>query len=261
MSSRATRADGPTGKASTLTLNPKPPKITPLCSDRLPPIYNRPLISQQQDCAADNSVTLDVGANIGSCTLLLVMMGRRVVAFEPNPHNLFFLTGSVKKLQPQDRQRLTLYAAGAGASAGEHKLFTQQGNFGNSILDNPNQSDTVPLHTVFTVTLDEALWPDPSLPPPCIPLMKMDVQGFEVQALQGAKRLLAAKAIKRIATEVAPSFLAAQGTTASALIKLLVASGFQFYEGLNYAEASNLAWLDAQATVNPMHGIDIVVSL
>lgn len=92
-------------------------------------------------------------------------------------------------------------------------------------------------------------------------MMKMDVQGFEVQALQGAKRLLAAKAIKRIATEVAPSFLAAQGTTASALIKLLIAAGFQFYGGLNYADDSTLIWLDQQATANPFHGIDIVVSL
>jgi len=213
------------------------------------------------DCAAEHGVTLDVGANIGSCTLMLVMLGKRVVAFEPNPHNLFFLTSSIKRLPPQHRQRLTLYAAGAGASAGEHKLFTQQGNYGNSILDTPNQSDNVPLHTVFTVTLADALWPDPSLPPPCIHLMKLDVQGFEVQALQGAKRLLAAKAIKRIATEVAPSFLAAQGTTASALIKLLITAGFQFYGGLNYADDSTLIWLDQQATANPFHGIDIVVSL
>ena len=231
-----------------------------LLSDRLPPLYSRPL-SAGSECPAGNSVTLDVGANIGSCTLMLVSLGKKVVAFEPNPHNLFFLTSSIKRLPQQHRERLTLHAAGAGASAGEHKLFTQQGNFGNSILDNPNQSDNVPLHTVFTVTLDDALWPNPSLPPPCIPLMKMDVQGFEVQALQGATRLLAAKAIKRIATEVAPSFLAAQGTKASELIKLLSASGFHFENHLNLGSPETLQWLDAQTVINPYHGIDIIASL
>jgi FkbM family methyltransferase len=203
---------------------------------------------------------LDVGANIGSCTLMLVMEGKQVTAFEPNPHNLFFLTNSIKRLPAQFRKNLTLHAAAAGASAAAHELFTQQGNFGNSVLDHPNQSDTVPLHTVRTVTLDQALWPDPSLPPPCIPLMKMDVQGFELQVLQGAKRLLAAKAIKRIATEVAPSFLAAQGTKASELMKLLAASSFQFEGHLNLMP-STLDWLDAQATGNPMLGIDIVATL
>jgi FkbM family methyltransferase len=224
-------------------------------------MYSLPLVSAKSDCPAGDSMTLDVGANIGSCTLMLVMMGQKVVAFEPNPHNLFFLTNSIKRLPPQIRANLKLHAAGAGASAAAHKLFTQQGNFGNSILDNPNQSDTVPQHTVFTVTLDDALWPDASLPPPCISLMKMDVQGFEVQALQGAKRLLAAKAIKRIATEVAPSFLAAQGTKASELIKLLSNSGFHFQSHLNYNNNQTLAWLDAQATMNPYHGIDITVTL
>jgi FkbM family methyltransferase len=240
---------------------PKRPQITIAYSDRLPPLFSVPLVAEKTDCPASNSVTLDVGANIGSCTLMLVMAGKKVVAFEPNPHNLFFLTNSIKRLPPQFRQQLTLHAAGAGASAGAHKLFTQQGNFGNSILDNPNQSDTVPLHTVFTVTLDDALWPDPSLPPPCIPLMKMDVQGFEVQALKGAKRLLAARAIKRIATEVAPSFLAAQGAKASELIKLLRDSGFHFEGHLNYNNPQTLEWLDAQATMNPFHGIDVMVTL
>ena len=137
-------------------------------------MYSLPLVSAKSDCPAGDSMTLDVGANIGSCTLMLVMMGQKVVAFEPNPHNLFFLTNSIKRLPPQIRANLKLHAAGAGASAAAHKLFTQQGNFGNSILDNPNQSDTVPQHTVLTVTLDDALWSDASLPPPCISLMKMD---------------------------------------------------------------------------------------
>ena len=83
-----------------------------------------------------------------------VEMRQNFVAFVPNPHNLFFLTNSIKRLPPQIRANLKLHAAGAGSSAAAHKLFTQQGNFGNSILDNPNQSDTVPQHTVFTVTLD-----------------------------------------------------------------------------------------------------------
>lgn len=41
---------------------------------------------------------------------------------------------------------------------------------------------------IVTGTLDDILWPDPSTPPPNIRVMKMDVQGYEVKILKGAKR-------------------------------------------------------------------------
>jgi hypothetical protein len=58
--------------------------------------------------------------------------------------------------------------------------------------------------------------------------------------------LLVAKAIKRIATEVAPSFLAAQGTKTSELIKLLSNSGFHFQSHLNYNNNQTLGWLSLE---------------
>ena len=51
-------------------------------------------------------------------------------------------------------------------------------------------------YTVLVKTLDEVIWPIPTTLPPVILVMKLDIQGYELKALQGARRLLAVKAIK-----------------------------------------------------------------
>ena len=48
-------------------------------------------------------VLLEVGANIGACTVELLMRTRaRVVAFEPSAKNLFYLTRSISLLAQRD---------------------------------------------------------------------------------------------------------------------------------------------------------------
>ncbi len=78
-------------------------------------------------------------------------------------------------------------------------------------------------------TLDNAMWPAyrHALQPPNIALLKIDAQGFEVKLLQGAQRLLAARAIKAIKTELAGNWLKAQGTSPRKLCALLEFHGFK----------------------------------
>jgi hypothetical protein len=114
-------------------------------------------------------------------------------------------------------------------------MFSEPRNLGNSVIGHPTRADPksgrkVAVYLlsckclfisskVHVYRLDDALWPiqSPGLPVPNIPVMKMDVQGlaiqfsvpphshgtgFELNVLRGAKRLLGAKAIKKILTEV-----------------------------------------------------------
>ena len=68
-----------------------------------------------------------------------------------------------------------------------------------------------------------------SHPPPNIAVMKVDVQGYEVLLLQGARALLEARAIKVIKTELAGKWLAAQGSSVRAYCAALAAHGFTLY--------------------------------
>ncbi len=183
------------------------------------------------------SIFVDAGANIGSCSLLLSSNGARTVSFEPQPSNLFYLTSSVLALEPDARARVRVHPVGLGPARAKHTIFAQKGNAGNSVIDvvvpdhfTQAADMTANKFDVFVDTLDNALWPKAvrsSTPPPNIPLMKMDVQGYEGKLLAGAKHLLAARAIKAIKTELAGAWLRAQGITPRALCATLEAHNFR----------------------------------
>ena len=176
--------------------------------------------------SVDRAIFVDAGANIGSCSLLMLSLGVVTHAFEPLEKNLFYLNASLSR-NPGFETRAHLHAIGLGEAKRTMKIFSQRGNIGNSVLGTPvtdfdGQGHLV--HTPVTVrvgTLDGELWPNSRDLPPCIPLMKMDVQGFEVKLLTGARRLLAAGAIRAIKFEVALRWIHAQNSSAAILLKAL----------------------------------------
>ena len=60
-------------------------------------------------------VAFDLGANIGACTVELLMRTHaHVVAFEPSPINLFYMTRSLKMLPKELAQRVVVYPIALG---------------------------------------------------------------------------------------------------------------------------------------------------
>ena len=117
-----------------------------------------------------------------------------------------------------------------GEAKGHSLIYRQANNGGNSVIgvvqpDQPSDYDQMARNSepVTISTLDDELW---SEPPPRILVMKMDIQGFEVKALHGARRLLAARAIQHIQLEADPAFLRAQNTSTAELCGLLIDAGF-----------------------------------
>merc|ERR1719375_2510131 len=88
--------------------------------------------------SAKPGIYVDVGANIGAC--VMQMLARpdvdQVVAFEPSPANLYYMTNSlVKQIQSGDAsvmKNLVLYPRPLGASRSTHTLSEQPGNAGNT---------------------------------------------------------------------------------------------------------------------------------
>ncbi len=182
---------------------------------------------------------VDAGANIGSCSLLMLASGASTVAFEPLAANLHYFTSAVVRNGPAFGARLTLHPSALGARRRLSYVHSSPRNAGNTVVDRAvgdNAEDeramraAGPAQPVPIVTLDEALWPDEHEPPPRIALLKMDVQGLEAQLLRGARRLLRAAAIQHIKFEVAPRWLHAQNTSAAALFCILQRNGFMLAE-------------------------------
>ena len=157
---------------------------------------------------------LELGANIGVCTLtLLVRTNATLVVFEPNPANLWHLTRTLAwatEDNPTIRDRVAVYPIGAGNASASSWLYEDPGNGGNSVLDHPAEFTSVtsarqPLR-VEVRALDEVL-PSPGFAD-WVAAVKLDVQGYECRALDGSLRLLGNKSSLAMFVEVSPGHLA-----------------------------------------------------
>jgi FkbM family methyltransferase len=130
------------------------------------------------------SSILDVGANKGNWS-------RQAAAIFPDAN--FILVEPQQEMIPSlqqfcgDYPKARFVEAGAGASAGELPLTIWDDLAGSSFLPNENAaiSDGKERRTVKVVTID-SLYDDPSKYPE---LVKLDIQGFELEALKGAGKL------------------------------------------------------------------------
>lgn len=173
---------------------------------------------------------VDVGANIGACTLQMLARPDvlNVVAFEPNPENLFYLTSSV--LANKDyAAKLALYPLALGSRRGEFRLWVDRSNPGNSAVGTRVQRRMRRgLARVESTTLDDIFFRESK--PPYIHVLKMDAQGSEVQILKGATRLLASGAVGAVKFEFARLWLRWHGEEPIELFSLLHCHGYGIYK-------------------------------
>eukprot|EP00316_Scyphosphaera_apsteinii_P009426 CAMPEP_0119321848 /NCGR_PEP_ID=MMETSP1333-20130426/56611_1 /TAXON_ID=418940 /ORGANISM="Scyphosphaera apsteinii, Strain RCC1455" /LENGTH=235 /DNA_ID=CAMNT_0007328925 /DNA_START=8 /DNA_END=713 /DNA_ORIENTATION=+ len=95
----------------------------PECAD-LPELYRR--------ARADGGIVVDAGANIGACTLhMLLTTDAHVLAFEPGADNLFYFSSSLMQLREfftNAEQHLQLYPLAVGAANVSDELHATIGN-------------------------------------------------------------------------------------------------------------------------------------
>lgn len=166
------------------------------------------------------STVLDVGANIGIYTEFLADLvgpGGRVVAFEPEPRNVERLRAATSAL-PQ----VTVVHAGVGPRSGSLKLFVAD----DLNVDHRTYATDDPGRRVIevpAVSLDEYLG-DMNLR---VDVIKMDIQGAELGALQGAARLLAGPDAPALLMEYWPHGLRAAGAAPESLLDFLRDAGYR----------------------------------
>lgn len=164
---------------------------------------------------------IDCGANVGYFTILAAkLLGPtgRVEAFEPDPDNLEILRANVNNNQFTN---VTVHAAAAGLKNGQRFLYQSVGNAGDHRTWNDNK-ELRPTVAVQVEQLDSVLADLER-----IDVMKIDVQGDEMQVLQGAQQLINRSPGMVLSIEYWPYGLSTNGSSPSAFADFLYGNNFQ----------------------------------
>src|ERR1700723_2973790 len=163
----------------------------------------------------------EVGASMGLYALAFagrVGAGGHVTAFEPDPESVSALEANVGVKDWRDR--VTVVRAAVGQCSGQVRFASARGQE-SRIETRPEACDHV--ITVPMVTLDDAFAGQR------VDVIKIDVEGFEQQVLQGARTILTEerRRLRAILVEVHPFAWAEAGTTSASFLSLLDEMGFR----------------------------------
>lgn len=202
-------------------------------------------------------VVIEVGANIGACTLqLLLQTNATVLAFEPSPLNLLHLTESLHRTvlsNPLLASRVAVFPIAVGDTNGSDRIFVAKGNAGNSVVhervrDHSSQDMSLS-YPIEVRTLDSVLSSHHFPRSSRVSIIKVDVQGFECRALSGMTSLARAGTFSTMTIELANGWLSAQGCSAQNALKQMRSLGFQL----------NARWDTVPHCVGTYFGCDVTV--
>jgi FkbM family methyltransferase len=120
---------------------------------------------------------VDVGAHVGNHTVFFAhVLGLRTIAFEPNPASFRHLKSNISANAIGERCQLHNLAVGHQRGRALLRLEGAERNSGAVGVQLTGRGD------VEVIALDEALRNEPQ-----VDIIKIDVEGFEVRVLEGAR--------------------------------------------------------------------------
>jgi len=165
-------------------------------------------------------LVLDVGAHLGSFSLAACAAGRKAVAVEAWPPKVELLRASAARNGFGHHQLRVVNAAAADAPGTVE--FCGGGPWGHLATG----TDDVPAVTVPAVTLDDLLY---ALGTDTPSLVKIDVEGSEISAIRGMRRLLEQPSAPPLLCQSNGHTLAFYGVTPNDLLAELEGFGYRAY--------------------------------
>jgi len=133
-------------------------------------------------------VIVDVGAYIGTYTLVACKEGAQVIALEPDPDNYNVLRSNIELNGCTDRVKPLMIAA--GSKEGLLPLYKGQSSATSSIVQGFRTATSEVKTHVKVDTLDNILAREGSVHDLRIDYLKIDVEGAEVDVLRGTEETL-----------------------------------------------------------------------
>lgn len=190
------------------------------------------VLKKNPEILANGSI-YDAGANIGYTAYVFSKFTGtespyKIYAFEPDPTNFSFLQKNLVTFGIANKVHAENQALGSGTGEvflwfnpehpADHRIVTQE--FEKQVLD--AQKIRVPI-----VSLDE-YWKKSGSPP--ISLVKIDVQGFELEVLRGMKELLVKQPKMCIFFEMGPAHLQSLGFSSQDVFDFFENRHFQLWQ-------------------------------
>ena len=135
--------------------------------------------SYAQKIVKNPDVVLDIGANIGQEMLYYTGWANRIISFEPNPATFEVLKQNVEQ---NDIKNVKLMNLGVGSGPSKAFINLVKNNEGRSFV---TPTPTKVSHEITIVAIDDLDIGDGS-----VDFVKMDVEGFEIEALKGMRSLI-----------------------------------------------------------------------
>jgi FkbM family methyltransferase len=181
--------------------------------------YFPPHFELALDLAPPDGVMLDLGAHLGTFTLAAAASGRRVISVEAAPRNVELLAESARVNGLDDA--ITIVPAAVSDHSGTVR-FQQEGAWGQ-ITDSGWAADIVevPAHTVTEILA--------GLGVDRVDVVKIDVEGSEIAAIEGMTSLLSTPDAPAIVYESNAHTLRMFDVTPEKLIRVLDDLGYDNY--------------------------------
>ncbi len=181
---------------------------------------DRQEIKLMKSYANKGDTIIDVGANIGFYAQLFsrwVGPNGKVYCFEPDTNNYHRLLQTTQNLN-----NVRTKNAAASNTTGQLEFYTSPDKNVDHRAYAPDTFATK--YTVDCVRIDEFLGPSTK-----VNILKVDVQGFEMQVYKGLEKILAANPEMKIFSEFWPYGLQKAGSSKEEYFKFFTEKGFTIY--------------------------------
>lgn len=171
--------------------------------------------------SGDYGVFLDIGAAFGQVTAEVSARFSKCVCFEPSKDNYRQLLNTIER---GNLGNVTTYNCALGSQGETKTFFCSEGNpYDNRFA--PNKEESFVPYDVDVVTLDDVC-EDLGIRERCV--IKIDVQGYELEVMRGARRLLEKDC--RIISEFWPWGMHLHGINPLEYVDFMMSLGYSFFE-------------------------------